>query len=330
MADTGESGGRVRVLVVEDEADSRELYADALRNAGFDVVAAGSFEEAQQAIARHDFAAAVLDVFLPDGRGLALIDMLRERDSQVVAIVITGFASLDTALEALRRGAYEYLCKPFTMDELVRALRRGLERRELVLANLRLVERLSALAEQLAAQRAVLSEQVQAERSRIEAINEIVEQISRGSSAEAALVSLCEAALRLAGADMAAVVASEGGRLVAKAVAGQAAPIAPGEPLADSRLVSRALSGQPALSGDLLLDGELSDELWAGYGFMSGAALPIPGRPAVLLCLSRSPGAFTEEKVSLLGLVADKLAEHLAEEETAEQGDDFVDIDRLL
>ncbi len=120
------------ILVVDDELGMREGCRKILVGEGYEVetaedglAALGLFRE------RGDFAAALVDLKMPRMDGLTLIRRLRELDDDVVVLVTTAYASIDSAVEATRRGAYGYIPKPFTPDEVLLALRNGLERRAL-------------------------------------------------------------------------------------------------------------------------------------------------------------------------------------------------------
>ncbi len=326
------------VLLVEDDEQARALYAEALRGEGYEVVAAGSAAEASEELARRPFPAAVLDVFLPDGRGLSLLSLVHERDPQAVAIVITGYASLDTALEALRLGAYEYLCKPCSTDELLRALARGLERRELILGNLRLTERLAGLARQLRVPGKSLEGRMQAAADSLAAFADLSEGMAQTPGPSVALAAICQAAARLAGASLAAVLALREDSAQVAAAHGDVERVSAGRVLPLSPLL-RAVAGQgkPIVASDLLFGDGFTDDLLAGAGLASAVVLPIvlQGRlKGALLCAHEQREAFAEEKTSLLALLAAQAAPALDQWMRAgpsgEDGQGFIEIDRLL
>lgn len=329
-----------RVLLVEDDADAREVYTRALERAGYEVVAVGSAAEANKALSERSFPAAILDIFLPDGRGLSLIDAVRKRDPQAVIIVITGFASLDTALTALRLGAYEYLCKPFSTDEMVRALGRGLERRELVLANLRLAEQLMAMAEHLHSRGPAVRGQMRATLDSLATLAE-ASQIAAGQADPAlALEVICRAAARLARADMAAVVAMRDGVVQVVAAHDETGSLSAGGTMPLSPLLQRVFeTGKPILLSDTLLGEGLTDSTLAEAGFATAIALPIALHGVVvgvLLCGRQHSDPFAEEKTSLLSIVAVQAApvlDHwLSRPASGPEGTGrgFIEIDRLL
>ncbi len=120
-----------RILVVDDDDDMRAIATEIFNHAGYEVVTAASGHEADQVLANPDFVAAVVDLVLPDTSGLQVLERVRNENADTVLVVITGYASLDSAMEAVRLGAYDYLRKPFTADELLRVVQQGVKEREL-------------------------------------------------------------------------------------------------------------------------------------------------------------------------------------------------------
>ncbi|MBK7755177.1 MAG: response regulator [Deltaproteobacteria bacterium] len=115
---------RPTLLVVDDDERLRERLQRALRDRGYEVRGAGSAKEAL-ALARDETPEhALLDLRLPDGGGLPLLRELRELDPTINIVVLTGYGSIATALEAVRLGATHYLTKPADADQIVAALRR--------------------------------------------------------------------------------------------------------------------------------------------------------------------------------------------------------------
>jgi len=120
--------GDPRVLVVEDEARMRELLQRVLTNWGFDVLVARSAEEATRLSDGRDPEVVVLDLNLPGEGGIEFFKKLRARLPRVQGIVLTGFASLDAAREAIHLDVVEFLTKPCHLGELEQALDRAMRR----------------------------------------------------------------------------------------------------------------------------------------------------------------------------------------------------------
>jgi DNA-binding NtrC family response regulator len=108
----------VRLLVLEDDASLSEVLCDSMRDRGHAPVAARSVAEALQLLERSDFEVALLDLMLPDGSGLDVLRRIVDETLPTEAIVLTGYATVDTALQAMKLGAYDYQTKPARIDEL--------------------------------------------------------------------------------------------------------------------------------------------------------------------------------------------------------------------
>ena len=102
----------LRALVVEDDERSLRALARLVRHEGFKVEIAGSLTEAKTRLKIERVALVLTDLMLPDGSGLDLIEELGEEAAKTAVVILTGHASLETAVDALRRGATDYLTKP--------------------------------------------------------------------------------------------------------------------------------------------------------------------------------------------------------------------------
>jgi DNA-binding NtrC family response regulator len=119
------------VLVVDDEPGMRNFLQKTLAPRAGLVLAAGSAEEAEGLLAQHRFDLVVLDITLPGKSGMVLLKELREQGNPCEVVLITAFADLDTAIEALRAGAGDFLLKPFRVAQVLGAFKHGLERARL-------------------------------------------------------------------------------------------------------------------------------------------------------------------------------------------------------
>jgi two-component system nitrogen regulation response regulator NtrX len=128
------------VLVVDDEADIRELVAGILSDEGYSVRTAASSEEALAAVRARKPALLILDIWMAGGGmdGLELLDMVKTLDADLPVIMISGHGNIETAVSAIKRGAYEFLEKPFKSDRLLLVVERALETTNLRRENRRL------------------------------------------------------------------------------------------------------------------------------------------------------------------------------------------------
>lgn len=120
------------ILVVDDEESIRTTFAIFLQQEGYTVHTAGSVQEAAQLLQEQRFDLVVSDIVLPDAPGVNLLREVRNGDPLCPVILVTGRPAVDTATQALREGAFEYLLKPVKRTELLRTVRQALERRTLL------------------------------------------------------------------------------------------------------------------------------------------------------------------------------------------------------
>jgi two-component system nitrogen regulation response regulator NtrX len=128
------------VLVVDDEADIRELVAGILSDEGYAVRTANDSESALAAVKLRKPALLILDIWMQGGGmdGLELLDLVKELDADIPVIMISGHGNIETAVSAIKRGAYEFLEKPFKSDRLLLCVERALETSNLKRENRRL------------------------------------------------------------------------------------------------------------------------------------------------------------------------------------------------
>jgi DNA-binding NtrC family response regulator len=120
-----------RILIVEDDQALSEILCDALREAGYETVAARTLAQAREELSRRDHDAILLDLMLPDGSGIEVLRQVREEGLPAETIVLTGYAAVETAIEAMKLGAYDYLTKPPRTDEIEILVQRATEKSRL-------------------------------------------------------------------------------------------------------------------------------------------------------------------------------------------------------
>ncbi len=130
--------GKARILVVDDEQSMREFLEIFFRREDYDVVTAGDVDGALLAIEADDFDVVISDIQMEERSGLELLDAVKEGAPETVVIMITAFSTTETAIEAMKRGAYDYVTKPFKVDELRVVVEKALEKRLLAAENRRL------------------------------------------------------------------------------------------------------------------------------------------------------------------------------------------------
>jgi two-component system, NtrC family, response regulator PilR len=108
----------MRALVLDDEQSIRKTLKVILAESGIEVIEAGTLTEAQALVRDYYFDMAVVDMRLPDGSGIDVLKGIKETSPETVVLVITAFASTETAIETMKAGAYDYVTKPFNLDEI--------------------------------------------------------------------------------------------------------------------------------------------------------------------------------------------------------------------
>ena len=119
----------VRVLVVDDEETISSLLQRTLEGAGYDVATASDGQEALGKVSETEFDAALLDIKIPGMSGIEVLQQLTVHYPQTCVLMVTAVGDAETAIEAMKVGAYDYIIKPFKPDEVVLKLRGAMEKR---------------------------------------------------------------------------------------------------------------------------------------------------------------------------------------------------------
>src|SRR5262247_859349 len=117
------------VLVVDDERHILDVLRDTLTRFGYRVTCATSGAEALAAVRSELFDAAITDIRMPEMSGVDLLREIKKHDESIEVVVMTGYPTINSAVEALKEGAYDYLSKPLILDELRHLMARVTERR---------------------------------------------------------------------------------------------------------------------------------------------------------------------------------------------------------
>ena len=125
-----------KILVVDDERGLREVLSIMLKRAGYAVTEASDGEEAIGHISKEIFDLVITDLRMPKADGMAVLKAVKSSSPETVVLVITAFATADSAVDAMKQGAYDYLTKPFQVDEVQLIIRNALEKRRLSTENI--------------------------------------------------------------------------------------------------------------------------------------------------------------------------------------------------
>ncbi len=134
------------ILVVDDEEIMREILETLLTREGYTVRVAADAAQGLELVRTVPFDAAMMDIMMPGMDGMTALDELKKIDDDLPVVMITAFASLESAINAMKRGAFHYIQKPFKNDEVLAVLRNAIERRRLVAENRALRQNLQAHA----------------------------------------------------------------------------------------------------------------------------------------------------------------------------------------
>jgi len=134
-----------KVLVVDDEVGIRESIKRILGRQGFDVITASNGEDAFKIIRKEDIDLLITDIRMAGMDGVDLLKVCKSVSPTTEVIMITGYASVDTAVETMKLGAYDYITKPFKKAELLKAVNKAIEKQTLSLDNIQLKKRLEEL-----------------------------------------------------------------------------------------------------------------------------------------------------------------------------------------
>jgi len=143
---------KAKILIVDDEEAIREVVSTLLEAQGHQCYTVANGRLAQDFLKKNTVDLVLSDMVMPEMDGLSLVEWLRQTDSDLPIIMVTAMHDISTALEAIRRGAYDYILKPFEKDQLYLGVRRALERRRLILENRNYQRNLEELVEERTAQ----------------------------------------------------------------------------------------------------------------------------------------------------------------------------------
>jgi len=191
---------KARILVVDDEDQVVAIFRDLLTQQGYDVVSSDNGDDAIAKVTSEKFDLVLTDINLPGVDGLEVVRAAKAADKDTVVILITGYASTTTAIDALRQGAYDYITKPFDLWETNKAIERGLESRSLVVQNRKLIEQLEQANSELQQHEEILRRKVERATDRMATLYESGKAMSLSLSLQSTCEVVVAVAARITGA----------------------------------------------------------------------------------------------------------------------------------
>ncbi len=133
---------QAKILIVDDDAIIRDSLCEFLRLEGYGCEGAGNFDAALNALEKQSYNLVITDVNMPEVDGFELLRVIRKRYPEIVTIIITGYGTIESAVEAIKAGAYDYLTKPIVDDEIRMIVKRAMDQQSLIQENRQLKDQL--------------------------------------------------------------------------------------------------------------------------------------------------------------------------------------------
>jgi len=132
----------MKILIADDDKNLRKVLANELSDAGYEVAQADNGIKSLQLLEKDDYDVLLLDLNMPGMSGMEILKKIRDLDIPAEVVILTAYATVSTAVEAMKNGAYDYLTKPFQIEELITAIERAYEKKKLLNENLLLKSQL--------------------------------------------------------------------------------------------------------------------------------------------------------------------------------------------
>lgn len=166
-------GNSQKILIVDDELSVRNSLKHWFMEDGFDVVTAEDGNDALDKLQEGPFDIYLVDIKMPGMDGITLQKRIKEIDEEAIVIIITAYASVDTAVDALKHGAFDYVTKPIDPDDLSHMIRNALKQKDLSEENTRLKEKITELS---------LTDKIIGQSSEMERVFEMIDQVANADS----------------------------------------------------------------------------------------------------------------------------------------------------
>lgn len=339
MENSGSQAQTGHILVVDDDQGVRQICEEIFVRAGYEVASADCAEVAFELMERNDFDAMLVDLVLPDTNGLEIIQRAADVAPGAITVVITGYASLESAMKAVRLGAYDYVRKPFEADDLLRIVRRGLKERYLALRNEQLLEELDAANQQLREAKEQLEDEVEVTTEKLDAFSELGKRLASSDGVFPNLRDILTAAMQMSGAQTGAIfMPLEEGYQCLLAEGEAAADLDNVRLKQDEYVLQQAVkSGELVIVDNLVAADDGPNDLGL-LGLVSSLALPLIYRhhiTGVLVLFDWEAPLPEEMHFNLLRVLAAQAAGLLDSREVrgrskGDESDDFIELSEML
>jgi signal transduction histidine kinase/FixJ family two-component response regulator len=301
---------KARILVVDDEVQVVHIFQDLLTQQGYQVEACDNGDDAILKVTTGKFDLVLTDINLPGVDGLEVIRAAKAADKDTCVILITGYASTTTAIDALRQGAYDYITKPFDLWETAKAIERGLESRMLTQENRRLISELENANVGLTQHEEILKKKVEKATHGLAGLYEAGKAISTSLSRQSTLDVVVAQAARLTAARACVLFLHD---VASDDFAAEAAIGVPEETFRPLRFqMGLGYHGQVVQSTQSALLEDLGDAVGAEEIFSvlranNALIVPLQSNESVMgtiTCLNRDGGGFSTEDQDMLKMLA--------------------------
>ncbi|MDZ4804504.1 MAG: response regulator [Candidatus Eisenbacteria bacterium] len=306
------SYSRPRILIVDDEESVLEIFVDLFSERDYDVSTAGNGEAALAQLETGSFDLLLTDINLPGVDGLEVVARAKKFDPEIVVLVITGFASTSTAIDALRHGAYDYITKPFDLWNVDQVVTRGIQARRLKQENRQLLEYLTSANEELQRHEEILREKVNIATRQMSTLYEVGQQISESLNLNQTMDVIVEKAVSLTGARSGIVLLNQGnsGQLAGIAGMGMDPEFVPTFRIrSDEGLNGRVVRSRTAEIAESLADPSI--EPLCRLGANSALAVPLLSKGeliGVIDVMNKDGGPFLPADQNVLTMFASQAA----------------------
>jgi signal transduction histidine kinase len=311
-AQSGGGYSRPKILVVDDEESVLQIFVDLFAERDYEVATAGNGEAALAQLESGSFDLLLTDINLPGVDGLEVVARAKKVDPEIVVLVITGFASTATAIDALRHGAYDYITKPFDLWNVDQVVTRGIQARRLKQENRQLLEYLTKANEELQRHEEILREKVNIATRQLATVYEVGQRISESLNLNETMDVIVEKAVSLTGARSGLVLLNLGNadQLAGLAGVGLDAELVAGFKIRpDEGLIGRVVKSHRSEIAERLA--EVPAEPLCRLGAVSALAVPLLAKGeliGVLNVLNKDGGPFLKEDQDVLTLFASQAA----------------------